>query len=163
MFVAVEAIDVVSRRFAGRHSRVAFALGAVALCAVLAAPLRGLHDVPKQDYRRALAVANREREGGVVVAIYTAESGARYYGVEHAEGRRLVEGRTFAVARTAERLSEIERGEAGRRLVLLTTFPRGLREGRPALDRRVRQGWRPIASFDGAVGDGEVSVWVPRT
>ncbi len=162
VFVAVETIDVVTRRIAGRHAGVAFALGAVALCAVLAAPLRVLHDVPKQDYRGALAVAKRERAGGVVVAIYTAESGVRYYGVEHASGRPLSEGTTFAVARTAARLRAIERDAAGRRLVLVTTFPRALRAGRPSLDRRVRQGWRPIASLDGAVGDGEVIVWAPR-
>ena len=136
------------------------ALGALFLCAALALPLRAYYGVPKQPYREALAYAVAARGDGIVVGVYTAQGGVRYYGVEHPEGAPLVEGVTVRYARTAQALRRIVRDAGDRQMVLVTTFPRALRVGRPQLDAMVRAGWRPMASFAGSVGDGDVTVWV---
>ena len=57
------------------------------MCAALAVPLVRYYGVPKQPYRAAVAYAAAHRGDGVVVAIYTAQGGVRFYGVEHPDGQ----------------------------------------------------------------------------
>ncbi len=165
LLVAVETVRVLARWVGARRGRrPACAVevgGALFLCAALALPLTAYYGVPKQPYREAVASAIAARQGGIVVAVYTAQAGVRYYGVEHAEGAPLIEGDTIRYARTAAALEGIERMADGRRLVLVTTFERALRVGQPRLDALVRSGWRPAATFRGSVGDGDVTVWLP--
>jgi hypothetical protein len=164
LLVAIETIRLLARR-AQRRPRAAVAIqvvGVVMLCAALALPLRAYYRVPKQSYTAALALASSIRDGGTIVAVYTAQSGVHYYGVSHPSGERLVPGETVRVARTAAALERIMGRDDGRRLVLVTTFHRALRLGRPRLDALVRAGWEPAATFPASVGDGEITVWVPR-
>jgi hypothetical protein len=128
---------------------------------VLALPLASYYGVPKQTFREAVAYAVAQRRDGVVVPIYTAQMGVRYYGVQHPSVTALVEGDTVRYARTAQALARIVRAENGRPLVLVTTFPRALRLGRPQLDAMVKAGWHPVETFRASVGDGDVTVWLP--
>jgi mannosyltransferase len=174
MLVAVETVRVLARsagrlaerrgRDAGRVGAVVQVAGGVLLCAALALPLVAYYDLPKQAYRDAVRYAEQVRgPDGIVVPVYTAQSGVRYYGVEHPDGPPLVEGETVRYARTARALEDLADQEAGRRLVLVTTFERAMRRGRPRLDHAVWAGWRPVRVFRGSVGDGDVTVWLPRS
>jgi len=50
----------------------------------------------------------------------------------------------------------------GKRVLLVTTFPRALRLALPDLDERIRQGWTVIRTFPATISDGEISIWQPN-
>jgi hypothetical protein len=172
LLVAVETIRIGARWAARRAARsgrdpgrasTAVQLGAATvLCAMLALPLAATWGIPKQPYREAVAFARERRGEGVVVAVFTAQAGVRYYGVARAPGDSLVPGVSLRTARSAAALRAIRDQAGDRPLVLVTTFHRALAVGRPRLDAMVRRDWVEAARFRGSVGDGDVAVWVPR-
>lgn len=136
----------------------------VALLATLsAASLARYYAIPKQPYRAALAYVERERNpDDLVVVVYLAELGMRYYGARAAapleQRYRFV--RTVPALDSA--LAERGTGPAAARVWLIVTFERALQMDLPELNARVRSGWMLQHAFDGTVGDGGISVWRER-
>lgn len=133
---------------------------AVLLLALLStASLRRYYAIPKQPYRAALAAVERQRgPDDVVVVVYVAEPGVRYYGARL--GVPL--GAHYRFVRTVPALDSAlaERGRG--RVLLLVTFERALRVELPALYERLVAGWTATAHFPGTVGDGGIALWEER-
>ena len=137
--------------------------GALLAGAILAAPLVRYYGVQKQPYRAALARAVALRPGGVVLAVDTMKQGALYYGVEHPAGKPFVRGDTLFIVRSVPALDHALAVAHGRPPVVLTTLGRVFRVGRPNLYRRVVAGWSPVETIPGSIGDGGITIWLPRS
>lgn len=146
-----------------RRLRAIQALGVVLAAGVLAAPLVRYYRVEKQPYQAALARAAALRPAGVVIAADTMEQGVRYYGVEHPGPRKALEpGVDVFFVRSSTSLDRALTDAAGRTPVVLTTLERALRTGRPRLYARIRARWQPAVRLSGSIGDGGITIWLPR-
>ena len=138
-------------------------LGIVLAAGVLAAPLVGYYRIEKQPYQAALARAATLRPSGVVIAADNMEQGVLYYGIEHPGTRKaLAPGVDVFFVRSATALDSALTAAAGRTPVVLTTLDRALRTGRPLLYARIRAHWEPAARLSGSIGDGGITIWLPR-
>ena len=165
---AVQGVFTVSERLLAprgqpRSMRAAirFALPGVALIALASlASLRGYYSVPKQPYSASLRYVEAQRKGdGVVVVLYLAEKGYRYYGRQVG----IREGRDYFFVRTQTAFDEVLASHRDRDVYLVTTFPRAFRMRLPELSARVRRDWVLARAFGATVGDGAIQVWKPRT
>lgn len=147
----------------GHRSRRAVQLASLVLvAAVLAAPLARYFRIQKQPYRLALARVKSLRPHGSVIAIDNMEQGVRYYAVEHPHGRALVEGHNLFFVRSSSALDAALARSAGRTPILMTTLERGLHTSQPRLDARIRDGWSQAEMLKGSIGDGGITIWLPR-
>ena len=138
--------------------------GTIAVLALLsAASLTRYYAIPKQPYRAALAyVEQQRRPEDLVLVVYLAELGTRYYGARmyvpldtrYRFVRTVRELDSALVERSAER-------NAGH-VWLVVTFARALQMDLPDLDARLHAGWVEQRKFAGTVGDGGIGVWRER-
>ena len=133
------------------------------LALLSAASLTRYYAIPKQPYRAALAyVEQQRRPEDLVLVVYLAELGTRYYGARmyvpldtrYRFVRTVRELDSALVERSAER-------NAGH-LWLVVTFARALQMDLPDLDARLHAGWVEQRKFAGTVGDGGIGVWRER-
>ncbi len=164
-FVVVLGLGEIVRLFLARTGRgpglapplAGAAIGILAIASLAAMPR--YYSVPKQPYRMAVAYAlQRRTPGDVIVLVYTAEHGFRYY----AAGTGLQEGRDFVAVRSAAALDEVVRAKGARHLMMITTFDRALRLELPQLHAHLRAGWTPVQGFPATIHDGAITVWLPR-
>ena len=168
IFVAVEAARriaawLAARRSSGDTRLPALLEGAmVALVALaLVAPLAD-DRCPKQPYRAALSFAAGLDPDALLVGVYTASSGVVYYGIEHPDPERDLEGRLVVTARTREQLGALLEESAGRPL-----GAHHLAGGEPPrrASRSLSHGGRRAASREVVPGRdrrGDITVWLPR-
>ncbi|HKA37261.1 MAG TPA: glycosyltransferase family 39 protein, partial [Thermoanaerobaculia bacterium] len=129
------------------------ALGFAALSFV---SLPAYYATPKQPNRTSLEwVLSRRASDEPVVAAHMARWGMRFYG----PSTGLTSGESSFEADDVPELAAVERASAGKKVWLLTTFSRGLRLGRPDLDRYVHDHYREERRFPATVGDASVTVW----
>lgn len=167
LLVAVESIALAAR-WLGSHAgsrgdaaRRALEVGGLALAAlVLAAPFLRVAGLPNQPYREALDRTAALRPGALVVGVYPADSGVRFYGVDHP--RASLDPTRVATARTLRGFDELVATAGPNGVVVLSSQPSVLREARPALYRRLERDY-PEASLLGArIGDGAIAIRLPR-
>ena len=128
---------------------------AAALAALSALSLPAYYRTPKQPNRVSLEwVLARRSPDEPVVAAHMARWGRRYYG----PALGLAPGDSREADDTPD-LAAAERASAGKKVWLLTTFSRGLRLGRPDLDRYIREHYREEIRFPATVGNASVTVW----
>jgi hypothetical protein len=167
--VAVESLDLVARLLSRlvadetRRVRVhaSLAAAAVAVCALaLALGLPRYYAVPKQSFRATIAAfESRSQPRDALVAVYQADRGFDLY------TRRLGltgQGRFYST-RTVTGFDSLGAQLAGRRVMLATTFERAFRVESPELWKRVEDGWTRVETLPATVGDGEISLWEPRS
>jgi mannosyltransferase len=137
------------------------AAGLVLSGAVLSAlSLPGYYASPKQDYRGAIRYVQEHRQkADVVIALKLACRGIAFY------GRRLgfAAGQDYVEARSLSELDGIIAANPGQRPILLVTLLGVLTRESPEIVDRVRRDWVPLVEFHGTLGDGTVSIWIPRT
>jgi len=167
--VAVETLDLVARLLSrlvpegARRARIhgALAGAAVAVCALaLAFGLPRYYAVPKQSFTATIAAFNaRSGPGDALIAIYQADRGFDMY------TRRLglTDTGRFYSTRTVAGFDSLGTKLAGRRVMLATTFERAFRVESPELWKRVEDGWTRVETLPATVGDGEISLWEPRS
>jgi uncharacterized membrane protein len=128
--------------------------------AVSLVSLRRYYSVPKQAYRASLQYVEAERQRGEpIIAIYIMEMGYRFYGKKFG----LKEGQDWFAVRSIESLERVLATHRGPPPIVVTTFARTLRISYPDLLARISEGWMPARTFPATIGDGEISVWKPRT
>lgn len=161
---AVEGLGMVAamvarRRDAGATFAPRLAMALVGLAAVASAwSLMPYYRVPKQSYRASLEyVESRRSANDLVVVIYLAERGVRYY----ADRLGIAGADDYVYLRSDEDFVRVQQGHPGRRLLLVTTFNQQLGGRYPELTARIRSGWRIVERFPGSVGDGTITVWEP--
>lgn len=139
------------RRPSGRPALVVTAL-LVALSGALLGPY---YRTPKQPTRRSLEwLAGRLEPSDVVVAVYLAKWGARYYG----PGLGLEEGSDLFVVHSLPELSVLEERVGPRHLRLVTTFEPATRVEDPALFRHIEERYPVERRFRGLLADADVSL-----
>ena len=69
----------------------------------------------------------------------------------------------FYSTRTVAGFDSLGTRLAGRRVMLATTFERAFRVESPELWKRVEEGWTRVETLPATVGDGEISLWEPRS
>jgi hypothetical protein len=165
----VETLDLVARLLSrlvpegARRARIhgALAGAAVAVCALaLAFGLPRYYAVPKQSFTATIAAFNaRSGPGDALIAIYQADRGFDMY------TRRLglTDTGRFYSTRTVAGFDSLGTKLAGRRVMLATTFERAFRVESPELWKRVEDGWTRVETLPATVGDGEISLWEPRS
>jgi hypothetical protein len=122
--------------------------------------LPGYYATPKQPNRTSLEwVLSRRVPGEPVVAAHMARWGLRFYGPP----KGLTAGESSFEADDVAQLLDVERASDGKKVWLLTTFSRGLRLGRPELDRYVHDHYREEQRFPATIGDASVTVWTRET
>ena len=127
--------------------------------ALLLIPLLDYYGVPKQPYVASAEYVSRERgPDDLVVVVHLAETGYRYYGPRFG----LDDQRRCAYLRSKAALDAVVRSHTKGRVLLVTTFPRLMRMEFPDLSERIAQGWVVGRVFRGTIGDGDVTVWIPR-
>jgi hypothetical protein len=116
--------------------------------------------VPKQSFRATIAAfESRSQPRDALVAVYQADRGFDLY------TRRLGltrQGRFYST-RTVAGFDSLGARLAGRRVMLATTFERAFRVESPELWKRVEDGWTRVETLPATVGDGEISLWEPRS
>ncbi|MBA2257851.1 MAG: hypothetical protein H0W18_03065, partial [Acidobacteria bacterium] len=70
-------------------------------------------------------------------------------------------GETYFFVRSPERFQVVVDAHRGKRIYIVTTFPRLLRLELAALANRIEQHWRVERTFPATVGDGAIAVWAP--
>lgn len=167
LLVAVESVTLVARRAGAlAGSRAGAVRGSVEVAglalaaAALAAPFVRIAGLPNQPYRAALARAVVLRPDSLVIGVYPADSGVHFYGVDH-PGSTPAPDRV-ATARTLAAFDALvaSAGRAG--VVVLTSQSDVLRASRPALYRRLEDGFAPAATLPARIGGGAITVSLPR-
>lgn len=157
--VAVDAGTGWLLRATPSRARAAATTAVFVLALLSAASLRRYYAVPKQPYRAALAAVERWRgPEDLVVVVYAAEPGVRYYGARL--GVPL--DTRYRFVRSVPALDSALAARGRGRVVLVVTFERALRVGLPALYERLVAGWTATARFPGTVGDGGIALWEER-
>lgn len=136
--------------------RIATALVLV-VAAAAAAALPSYYRIPKQDYRRAIAFLERERQAGDVVIVFgIAEWGYRYY-----TGRLgVADTAVYRYTRSEPGVDSIVAAAGAGTVWFATTFARDMRLRAPGLVQRMRSAeWTLVRRFEGSVGDGTISIW----
>jgi hypothetical protein len=135
----------------------AAAVGIVCVVSLAALPI--YYGRPKQDFRGAIRYVEEHRASGdLVLPLYLADWGYRFYG----EHFGLVEHKDYFPARSLEALESVLRDHPGARTWAVMTFRRALRLSQPDLYTRIHDGWFPVRTFPGTIGDGDVSVWISK-
>jgi hypothetical protein len=162
ILVAVEGVVVVAEfaaRLLRRDSRFAVRAAFILTVGVAVTSMSALpryYAIPKQAYRSSIEYVERVRQpDDLVIVIYIAESGYRYYG----ERYRLREGQDYFYVRSVAVLDDVLAQNPGRQAWLVTTFPRALRLSLPDLDARIRRDWVVAREFPATIGDGALTVW----
>jgi len=133
------------------------AFGIVCLASLAALPT--YYSRPKQDFRGAIRYVEQHRASGdLVLPLFLADWGYRFYGGHFG----LVEHKDFFPVRSLEALNSVLRDHPGARTWAVMTFPRILRLSQPDLYTRIHDGWFPVRTFPGTMGDGDVSVWISK-
>lgn len=163
VLTAVATIDA-----AARHLRAwqpprqrALSVAVVVVLAVLsAASLRRYYTVPKQPYTAAVRYLERVRgPNDVVFLFHPTQLGMRYYG---AKLTVPLEG-DYVPVRTSAELDSALAAYPGRRVLAVSTLERGLSVARPELFGRLQTGWTRDTTLAATIGNGEISIWSPRT
>jgi mannosyltransferase len=164
ILVAVQAISTAAEALArvlkrdASFARLMTTVGVLLLCVASVAALPRYYRTPKQPYRASLAHVEAARQpDGIVIEIHYA-AGMKYY-----RERANVGSGAYFQARTVEVLDAVLAAHPNRPVWLLTTFPRALRKGVPDLDARIKRDWEIDRTFGGTIGDGDISVWRPRS
>lgn len=167
LLVAVESIDVVARRLGARAGpreetvRRVVGLGGLAFASLLlVVPFVRIAGLPNQPYSRALARAAALRPGALLIGVFPADSGVRFYAVHDPPGGHAP--LRVATARTRETLDRLVASAGPRGVVVLTSQAPVLRGSRPALYRRVQADFVPVATLAARIGDGAITVRLPR-
>jgi len=156
----------VSTRFITKRVKLAKPVGrslATTIVLLLAtasvASLGPYYSTPKQPYRAALRHAMSVRsEGQIIVAVHAADRGSAYYAPEV----DLLEGHDLILVNSVDELDAALAMQGATGAVLLTTMPRALRLNRPSLATRIADGWVVTRTLAGTIGDGAISVWLPK-
>lgn len=157
--VALEALSQWAFRTAPPRTRTAATAAVLLLAALSATSLRRYYAVPKQPYREALtAVESLRGPDDLVVAVYTAEKGVRYYG----ERLGVPLATKYRFVRSVPALDSAIAGRGNGQVFLLVTFERALRVDEPELHARLVNGWTVRRRFAGTVGDGGIAIWDQR-
>jgi len=167
--VAVESLDLVARLLSKlvadgvRRAQIhgALSAAAVVVCAIaLGFGLPRYYAVPKQSFRATIASFNaRSGPSDALIAVYQADRGFDLY------TRRLGlagKGRFYST-RTLAGFDSLTTMLADRRVMLATTLERAFKVESPELWKRVETGWTRVETLPATVGDGEISLWEPRS
>jgi mannosyltransferase len=158
LLAMTETVAVLVPRSLQRVRAVAGSLALSLLVLGSALMLPRLYRFPKQPFRAGLAEAARlSGPDGFLIAIGSGNHGFRYYA-----GQRIELMSRLGTARTLEAFETILRDHPRHQLVLLTTLNRALRRQSPALWNAMQRGWQPSVRFEGTLGDGSVTIWLPR-
>jgi mannosyltransferase len=133
--------------------------GTVLVGAASLVSLKTYYAAPKQDYRgaiRYLKVEAGSRRPVTVVGL--AKYGFRYYGSRNG----FTEREDYRVAESVEEVDELCSTRPGNPCLLVTTLFYLLEIDSPDLAERILSGWQPQREFPGAIGGGEVCIWVSR-
>jgi mannosyltransferase len=160
MIAVTKGFEIIAERFRPRR-QLAWNFGLAAVFTVVSlAALVTYYRVPKQDYGGALSYIKEKRQADeVVIAIYLAERGIRFYGPQY----DLKDGANLFYVRSMESLDRVLAEHPSDKVYMVTTFSRALRMEHPELIARMQQGWQEGREFRGTVGDGNIKVWVPRS
>lgn len=157
--VALEALAHSVFRASPPRARTAATVAVLLLAGLSVVSLQRYYAVPKQPYRTALTAVERLRAPeDLVVVVYTAEKGIRYYGERLAAPLAT----QYRFVRSVPALDSVLAGRGNGRVFLLVTFERALRVDEPELHARMMTGWKPRVRFEGTVGDGGIAVWDER-
>jgi 4-amino-4-deoxy-L-arabinose transferase-like glycosyltransferase len=149
--VAIAALFDSRPRARGR-GRAALVTTAI-LVAISAALLLPYYRTPKQPTRQSMEwLTGRLQPREVVVAIYLAKWGARYYG----PALGLQEGRDLFVVHTPSELDELEHRFGERHLRIVTTFDAATRTEYPVLFQRIEASYPVERRFRGLLDDADV-------
>lgn len=130
-----------------------------ALSLVSLASLGRYYAVPKQPFRASIQyVLAQQKAGEIILVSYLAGTGITFYG----ERSGLLERKDFFVVRTAVDVDKILAAHPGARSFFVTTLPRLLHLSYPDLEARIASGWRPIRTFRGTIGGGDITIWEER-
>ncbi len=122
--------------------------------------LRRYYSIPKQSYRASLQyIENQRQPGDPIIASYLSEHGLRFYGKRFG----LEEGKDWFPVRSVESLDSVLSSSRGHSGIVVTTFARALRITHPDLLQRILDGWTLDRTFPATIGDGEISIWRPRS
>lgn len=154
------AFAIVAGRWVDRRRVTALATAAVVLMAAASLwSLRRYYAVPKQAFRASLVhIQSSRAPGDIIIVVHLAAGGYEFYAPKFG----LRDGEDFFLVRTVERLDRVLAAHPGRRAIAVTTFPRALRLTVPDLADRIARDWVEERRFPATVGDGEVTVWIPR-
>lgn len=163
VLAAVSTIDAAVRRLRAwppPRQRALSTAVVVLLAIVSAASLARYYTVPKQPYSAALRYIEQVRgTNDVVFLVYPAHVGITYY----AQRRQVpLEGR-YVTIRTSKSLDSALAAYPGRRVLAVTTLERGLSLSRGGLMDRLTAGWTRDTTLAATIGNGEISIWSPRT
>ncbi|HUQ47519.1 MAG TPA: glycosyltransferase family 39 protein [Gemmatimonadaceae bacterium] len=134
---------------------------AAALLVVAAASLKSLpyyYRTPKQPYRAAIAYTETHGNGGPVMVIAYAATGARYYIPRAA----VSDSSRYVYVTTRAQFDSLSSDPRASRAQLMTTFERALRMEAPTIDRDLLSAWKRDTTFSATVGDGEITIWSKR-
>jgi hypothetical protein len=152
------AAGIIGRRLEVSEAKLAVAaVAAVCIMSLASLPLYYRH--PKQNFRGAIQyVEERRAAGEIVLSLYLADSGYRFYGPRYG----LVENKDFFPVRSLQALETMLHDHPDGRTWVVMTFPRILRLAQPDLYMRIQREWSRQQTFPGSIGDGDVSVWVSK-
>jgi hypothetical protein len=153
LFHAVAIAALFDSRPRARGRGFAAPVATAVLVAISAALLLPYYRTPKQPTRQSLEwLTGRLAPGEVVVAVYLAKWGARYYGPTLG----LQEGRDLFVVHTPAELDQLELRFGKRNLRVVTTFDAATRTEDPALARRIEASYPIEKQFRGLLADADV-------
>lgn len=157
--VALEAMAKWAFRASPQRARATVTASILVLAALSVMSLRRYYAVPKQPYRETLTALERlRRPGDLVIVVYTAEQGVRYYG----ERLGVPLAASYRFVRSVPALDSALAARGNGKVLLLVTFERALRMDLPDLYARLEKGWTERVHFAGTVGDGGLGVWEER-
>ena len=141
-------------RISPRFASGVVALGALAIALAGAKSLPYYYRTPKQSYRNALSLIERERPSSRIVVISNAAGGFQYY------ARRMkLDTTKFVYVRSPAVLDSLTAATDHAPPVALTTFSRALSLELPEIGATLSREWQVDTTFASTVGDGEIIVW----
>ena len=159
VITAIVAIDALAPLVAPNRIalQMRFSCGMALLLIVLSTlSLKRYYNVPKQPYRAALDyVEARRGANDLVVVMYLAESGVRYYG----QRAHYPLDTNYRFVRTMPALDSVLALPGHEQVWMVSTFERALKMDLPAIDQRIQNEYELRARFDATIGDGAIAVW----
>lgn len=143
-----------------RESAVPTIAGALVmlLCLASLVSLRYYYSVPKQPYRDSLQYLEGERNADeIVIVVYTAEKGVRYYGERL--GIDMNEGENYYFVRTEQAFDQVLAENPEKQPFIITTFPRALSLKLPEIREQIANSGTLMRNFPATIGDGQISIW----
>jgi hypothetical protein len=157
ILIVLAAADAIDTRTARWSLRCVLPLTiALAVIGSLALIVR-TYDVPKQQYRAALAqLARMGGPDSTAIAVGVVDRGISYYWGRTSERPMRIE-----YARTAKAFSVVRAKHPGPRTYLVSTFNGALAAEEPGLWTAMQAGWQPVVTLSATVRGGELTIWAP--